>query len=112
VGASRELKELYAFLKEKETTIQTQLSKQRIEWSFIPPRAPNFGGSWESAVKIVKRHFHTVTKGLALTFEECYTLLVEIEAIVNSRPITPCSSDPQDLSVLSPAHFLVGDFLF
>jgi len=37
VGTSKELKELYEFLKEKETTIQTQLSKQRIEWSFIPP---------------------------------------------------------------------------
>ncbi|XP_018359704.1 PREDICTED: uncharacterized protein LOC108758957 [Trachymyrmex cornetzi] len=112
VGASRELKELYAFLKEKEDTIQTLLAKQKIEWSFIPPRAPNFGGSWESAIKIVKRKFYAVTKGLVLTFEKCYTLLVEIEAVVNSRPITPCSNDPQDLSVLTPAHFLVGDFLF
>ncbi|XP_018360090.1 PREDICTED: uncharacterized protein LOC108759242 [Trachymyrmex cornetzi] len=46
VGASRELKKLYAFLKEKEDTIQTLLAKQKIEWSFIPPRAPNFGGSY------------------------------------------------------------------
>lgn len=116
VGAARELEELYEFLKaseeEKQQGVQTYLTKQKIEWSFIPPIAPNFGGLWESAVKSVKRHFYAVTKGLILTFEECYTLLVEVEAIVNSRPLTPCSDNPQDLTVLTPAHFLVGDFLF
>lgn len=44
-------------------------------------------------------------------FEECYTLLVKIEAILNSRSLTPYSSDSQDLSVLTPSHCLVGDLL-
>lgn len=109
VGAARELGELYDFLKREKETIYAQLAKQKIEWQFIPPRSPNFGGLWESAVKRTKHHFNTVTKGLILTFEECYTLLVGIEAVLNSRPITPCSNDPQDLSVLTPSHFLVGD---
>lgn len=99
------------FLKGKKEIIYTQLAKQRIEWQFIPPRSLNFGGLWESAVKRTKHHFNTVTKGLILTFEECYTLLVGIEAVLNSRPITPCSNDPQDLSVLTPSHFLIGDNL-
>ncbi|KAK2577738.1 hypothetical protein KPH14_000700, partial [Odynerus spinipes] len=81
------------------------------EWKFIPPRAPHFGGLWEAAVRATKKHLNLVTKGLVFTFEEYYTLLVEIESILNSRPLTPMSSDPNDLSALTPAHFLVGDTL-
>lgn len=55
-------------------------------------------------VKSMKRHFYAVTKGFVLTFEECYTLLVEIEAVLNSRPLTPLSNDRRDLSTLTPSH--------
>jgi len=98
-------------LAEQNESIGAALAKQKIEWRFMPPRAPNFGGLWEAAVKSMKRHFYAVTRGLVLTFEECYTLLVQIEAVLNSRPLTPLSSDPRDLSVLTPSHFLIGDHL-
>ncbi|XP_011170391.1 uncharacterized protein LOC105203313 [Solenopsis invicta] len=84
VGAERELREIYNFLREQNEVIQTELANQKIEWYFIPPRAPNFGGLWESNIKSMKKHFYVVTKGLTLTFEECYTLLVGIEAVLNS----------------------------
>ena len=45
------------------------------------------------------------------TYEELYTYTAEIEAILNSCPITPISSDTNDLNALSPAHFLIGDSL-
>ncbi|XP_071631880.1 uncharacterized protein [Temnothorax longispinosus] len=111
VGAARELRKIYAFLEKEKDEIQTSLAQQKITWSFIPPRAPHFGGLWEAAVKIAKRHLNSVTQGRVLTFEEYATLLAEIEAILNSRPLTPLSSDPTDLSVLTPAHFLIGDSL-
>lgn len=111
MGASRELKEIYEFLREKQEIIQVELANQKIEWHFIPPRAPNFGGIWEANIKSMKRHFYVVTRGLVLTFEECYTLLVGIEAVLNSRPLTPLSNDVQDLSVLTPSHFLIGERL-
>ncbi|XP_011684676.1 PREDICTED: uncharacterized protein LOC105448016 [Wasmannia auropunctata] len=111
VGAVRHLKELYEFMNEEQEVIKSELADQRIEWQFIPPRAPNFGGLWEAAVKSAKRYLFTVTKGRIHTYEEYSTILAQIEAVLNSRPLTPLSSDPLDLSVLTPAHFLVGGSL-
>jgi len=108
VGASRQLKELYEFLAKEQEVIKSELAEQRIEWRFIPPRAPNFGGLWEAVVKNTKKHLYTITQGRILTYEEYSTLLTQIEAVLNSRPLTPLSSDPSDLSALTPAHFLIG----
>ncbi|XP_055904404.1 uncharacterized protein LOC129940170 [Eupeodes corollae] len=74
-------------------------------------KAPHFGGLWESAVKIAKGHLYRTLENAKLTFEELSTALVEIEAVMNSRPITPMSSDPSDLEALTPGHFLIGSSL-
>lgn len=34
-----------------------------------------------------------------------------IEAVLNSRPLTPISDDPQELAALTPSHFLIGERL-
>lgn len=109
VGAARELKETYQFIQKHSEEIKTKLTMQGIDWKFIPPRSPNFGGLWEAAVKAVKKHLYIVTRHLILTYEEFSTLLAEIESVLNSRPLTPLSSHPDDLIALSPAHFLIGD---
>ncbi|XP_034935131.1 uncharacterized protein [Chelonus insularis] len=111
VGASRHLSEVFEFLKKTEPEITEALRNRKIEWKFNPPRSPHFGGLWEAAVKLVKRHFYTVTQGRFLTFEEYCIVLANIEAVLNSRPLTPLSSDPNDLEVLTPSHFLIGDVL-
>ncbi|XP_022168638.1 uncharacterized protein LOC111032570 [Myzus persicae] len=82
--------------------------EEAISWHFNPPSAPHFEGLWESAVKRAKYHLSRVLKDAQLTITELQTLLCQIEACLNSRPLTPMSSDPSDLQALTPAHFLVG----
>lgn len=87
------------------------LTKCGTRWHFSPPGAPHFNGLAEAAVKTVKKHLKRVIGDSILTYEELSTLLAQIEACVNSRPLCPISSDPNDIGVLTPAHFLVGESL-
>ena len=88
--------------------IMNLCATQNLEWKFIPARSPHFGGLWESSVKSFKSHFKKVINDTALTYEEMLTLINQIEAILNSRPITPMSNNPNDPLPLTPAHLMMG----
>lgn len=66
------------------------------------------GGLWEAGVKSFKTHFRKFAGSYKFTFEEFSTLLSRIESCLNSRPLSPISSDPTDFAALTPGHFLIG----
>lgn len=96
VGAQRELS-MY---------MQDASRDQQIEFKMNPSSSPHFGGVWEIQVKAVKSILYRVINNQSLTLEELFTLFVQIESQLNSRPLYPVSSDLNDFSVLTPGHFL------
>ncbi|XP_045457572.1 uncharacterized protein LOC123667774 [Melitaea cinxia] len=96
------------FLSKCSSDIINYASKEQIKFRFIVPYAAHFGGLWEAGVRSCKHHLRRVVGNANLTYEELSTVLAQIEAILNSRPLSPMSSDPTDYLPLSPAHFLVG----
>lgn len=109
VGASRQLLQQHnLFLKSAEKCLSEKHAIDEFTWSFIPPHAPHMGGIWEAAVKSMKSHLKKLSKNLSFTFEEFSTILVRIESILNSRPLSPLSQNPSELLPLTPGHFLRG----
>ncbi|KAL4009499.1 hypothetical protein ACER0C_003351 [Sarotherodon galilaeus] len=105
IGAERELKR--AIAEWNVSKIEDHLKQQGIQWTFNPPSGPHHGGVWERLLKSVKKILNVTLRLQTLDEESLHTLLCEAEAIINSRPITKASSDPNDLEVLTPNHLLL-----
>lgn len=104
VGAAREIRLLLVDSKNQELVT----AHSPCNWHFNPPGAPHFGGLWEAAVKSMKSSLVRVLGTHNPTYEELSTVLCRIEAVLNSRPMTPMTSSPLDLDYLTPGHFLIG----
>lgn len=106
-ATSKELKKALKAWTEKNMI--DHLHNRGTSWHFVPPAAPHQGGIYEAAVKSMKFHLKRIIGVKKLNYENFITILTQIEAILNSRPLHQLSDDPTDIQALTPGHFLVGE---
>lgn len=106
VGATNELK---LAPDAQEDSVNVYLLSQKCTWVFNPPHASNMGGSWERMIGTARRILDSMLlqEGRSkITHEVLCTLMAEVMAIINSRPLIPVSSDPEAPLILTPAMLL------
>ena len=110
--ANKDLKELSSALQRQGTQdrVMNFCTSQNIQWNFSPPTGPHHGSVWENGVKACKHHLKRIVGESKLTFEEMTTVLCQIEACLNSRPLFTAldANDDDGISPLTPGHFLIG----
>ncbi|XP_058816594.1 uncharacterized protein LOC131679861 [Topomyia yanbarensis] len=84
-----------------------EIVSAQTEWTFLPPASPHMGGSWERLIQTVKVNLDQIRPERNLTDEILYNLLMEIENVVNSRPLTHVPLDDPEAPVLTPNHFIL-----
>ena len=84
-------------------------TNKQVLWEYIVEKAPWWGGFWERLVRSVKTCLKKHMGRSSLTFEELRTILVEIEAILNNRPLTYVYDDENGVSYpLTPSQLIYG----
>ena len=106
IGAARELQELVDQLDQRE--IQQKTVDQGMKWAYNPPLAPHFGVVHEIMIKAAKKAIYAILSNADVTDEELMTAFIVAEALVNYRPLTYQSSNPNDATPLTPNNFLHG----
>lgn len=107
VGAKSELANALSEMDEKK--IKRYVTEQGCEWKFNPPHSSHFGGVWERQIGTIRRVLNAMLLSLGssqLDHELLVTLMAEVTAIVNSRPLTAITSDTDEPKPLSPSMLL------
>ena len=83
------------------------LRKTGSVWVFNSPHSSHMGGVWERMIGTTRRILEAMLlKVKTLTHDVLVTLMAEVAAMINSRPIVPVSADPECPDVLSPSSLL------
>ncbi|XP_062557047.1 uncharacterized protein LOC134221896 [Armigeres subalbatus] len=106
VGANKELKEAMAALDQER--LMTEFTTPRTSWRFNPSAAPHMVGFWERLIQSVKKVLTKVKPERVPTEELLRSYLIEVENIINSRPLTHVPVDDCSSQALTPNHFILG----
>lgn len=104
VGTQSQLADLYKLMRDNDYNkeIFDYLMQRGIQWHFNPPASPHFGGIFEAGIKSAKKLYLKVVDTQILIFEKLYTVFTEVEALLNSCPLSTMSLDPNALRTLTP----------
>ena len=103
IAAAEELKILF-----ESDGIKEALGRQGVDWQFIPKRAPWYGGFWKRLIGLTKQAIRKTLGRTFISLQQLQTIVVEIESMLNDRPLTYVNSDLQDTQPLTPSHLLYG----
>jgi hypothetical protein len=106
--AERELKKLYTSLDWDRIQKELLQLPKPIEFKFNVPLGPHWGGVFERMVQSMKRALKATLGRRKADLEEFRTVLCNAEAVINSRPLTTVSGDPDDPLPVTPAHLSLG----
>lgn len=88
-----------------DSSVLEYCAREKIIWTFIRPLSPWSGGIWERMVGVTKKSMKAAIGQRLLTTEQLRVITCETEAVVNSRPICPVTSEPGEI-VIRPCDFL------
>lgn len=96
---------LYSIVRHDD--VQQYITGLGIKWVFNLPKAPWWGGVFERLIRSTKRCLRKIIGQARLTYDELQTATVEVEAVLNSRPLSYVSMDNLE-EPLTPSHLLTG----
>ena len=79
--------------------VSKTLTNHNINWKFITPLSPRMGGAWESIVKLTKEALRIATNDRPMYEDSLLIFITETESVLNSRPLTSVTDDPNDFNV-------------
>ena len=106
IGSEQELSSEVDRLLKSESVIHEATLRKNIDWVFNTPNASHHGGVWERLIRSIRKILNSLLSQQTLTEETLRTLLCEVEAVLNSRPLTAVSHDHRDPQPLSPNDLL------
>lgn len=88
--------------------LQEQLAEKKIQFRFNPPASLHFGGTWEREVRSVKASLRVMLKEQVVPEPVLHTLLIEVEGILNAKPLLYVSADVTEPDSITPNMLLMG----
>ena len=91
-----------------EEKVNKFLTDHGIRWKFIAERSPHRGAFYERLIRSLKEPLRKVLGRARLNYSEMYSVLTDIEASLNQRPLTYTGSDAMNPQPITPAHLALG----